>query len=56
LAPDNIAENLAKVRQLRQQPWQFWLDMESGVRSDNHFDFQMVERVLQTAYSVAAYT
>ena len=50
LAPDNVAENLAKIQERRGQLGAYWLDMESGVRTDNRFDLQKVEQVLQSVF------
>lgn len=44
LGPANIAEVAA---QLNQRGLPFWLDMESGVRTDNRFDMTKVRAVLE---------
>lgn len=43
--PDNIIENLSKIFSgVNDKP--FWIDMESGVRSDNKFDLKKCDNVL----------
>jgi hypothetical protein len=49
LAPDNVAAELERIeRAAGTAP--FWIDMESGVRTDNEFDLHKVEQVLETVY------
>jgi hypothetical protein len=50
LAPDNVAKNLTKIQEDRAQFGPYWLDMESGVRTDNLFDLHKVEQVLQSVF------
>lgn len=46
LAPDNVVEQMARIRQVTQgEP--FWIDMESGVRTNDRFDVAACRRVLE---------
>lgn len=40
---------LAEIYRERRNPGNFWIDMESGVRTDNQFDLARVRRVLEIA-------
>ena len=44
--PDNVADKLAYLLQ-RDEVGDFWIDMESGVRTDDWFDIEKVYKVLQ---------
>lgn len=46
LTPDNLADELEKIGQVAGDH-EIWIDMESGVRTDNQLDLEKVERVLQ---------
>lgn len=46
--PDNVVEINEKVKNL--SPAGYWLDMESGVRTDDKFDLDKVEAVLKAIY------
>lgn len=48
LEPDNIVENLCKIFSVVNDEL-FWIDMESGIRTDNKFDLQKCEDVLQVS-------
>ncbi len=48
LNPDNVGENLQKIAAAAGD-YTTWIDMETGVRTEDKFDFSKVERVLQTA-------
>lgn len=48
LTPDNIADNLAKIDQVAGNR-DVWIDMESGIRTDNRFDAVKAERILMLA-------
>lgn len=50
--PDTVATVLATVAPL--SPAGYWLDMESGVRTDDRLDLDKVERVLAAAFDGAA--
>lgn len=47
--PDNV---VAKVREITSLPYvnRFWIDMESGVRTDDRFDLDKVEDVCKKVY------
>ena len=45
LSPDNIIENLSKIFAVANDK-PFWIDMESGVRSENKFDLKKCNEVL----------
>lgn len=53
LNPDNLADNLIKLNELGVD---YWIDMETGVRTDNKFDLDKVEKILQTCEDVIALT
>jgi len=44
--PDNVAEKLTFLME-NEQVGDFWIDMESGVRTDDWFDIDKVRRVLE---------
>jgi hypothetical protein len=46
IGPDTVAAVLAALGDGRGD---FWIDMESGVRTDDHFDLTKVRKVLETA-------
>lgn len=46
IGPDNVCETLDKLSAF---PRDFWIDMESGVRTDDAFDLVKVRRVLEAA-------
>jgi len=48
LGPDNLAEALPKIAEAAGAR-NFWIDMESGVRTDNELDLAKVEAVLEIA-------
>jgi hypothetical protein len=48
IRPDNVAAVVEAVRHL--SPAGYWLDMETGVRTDDWLDLDLVERVLATVY------
>lgn len=43
--PDNVVDVLTEVERLGD--FDFWIDMESGVRTDDQFDLDKVEKVLK---------
>ncbi len=45
LKPDNILENIDKISKAAGN-YETWIDMESGVRTDDKFDLQKVRKVL----------
>lgn len=49
--PDNVGDKLAYLMENVRQG-EFWIDMESGVRTDDWFDINKVEKVLNICYSV----
>ena len=48
--PDNVAEKLSYLMKNANTP--FWIDMESGVRTDDWFDVDKVRKVLEICSSV----
>ena len=48
LKPENIKENIGKIAAAAGD-YTTWIDMESGVRTDDNFDLQKVRQVLATA-------
>jgi hypothetical protein len=50
LGPDTIAEALAAIRSCHPDHVPFWLDMETGVRTDNRFDLKKSLRVCETIF------
>lgn len=51
ISPDNVADKLYYLLQHDNVGW-FWIDMESGVRTDDWFDTGKVRRVLATCKEV----
>lgn len=51
LGPDNAADRLAELLS-NPDIGRFWIDMESRVRTDDRFDLDKVEAVLQTCYQI----
>ena len=49
LNPSNMGKNLLKIQTIRKNLGAYWMDMESGVRTDNKLDRNKVESVLMTA-------
>lgn len=49
--PDNVADKLAYLLQ-HDEVGEFWIDMESGVRTDDWFDTDKVRRVLRICKEV----
>lgn len=49
--PDNVADKLTFLME-NVQTGDFWIDMESGVRTDDWFDIDKVRRVLEICESV----
>lgn len=47
ISPDNVADKLSYLLQ-HDKVGDFWIDMESGVRTDDWFDIDKVYKVLQT--------
>lgn len=47
LNPENIVGHLEALAKFEEQP--FWVDMESGVRTDDQFDLEKVRLVLERA-------
>jgi hypothetical protein len=45
LSPENLEEQIQKILKVSGDR-RIWIDMESGVRTDNKFDIEKVERVL----------
>jgi len=50
--PDNVLEVIGDIVSLPRES--FWIDMETGVRTDNHFDLGKVRRVLEQVADVNA--
>lgn len=50
IAPDNVEWIVQEIQQAHDGP--FWIDMESGVRTDDRLDLRKVERVLTRCDSV----
>ncbi|MBC8135334.1 MAG: hypothetical protein H8F28_05525 [Fibrella sp.] len=47
IRPENIREKLEQIEDLGfDNP--FWIDLESGIRTENVFDLEKVERLLRT--------
>lgn len=51
--PDNVADKLSYL--LENDPYDFWIDMETGVRTDDWFDLNKVVKVLQICKQVLDY-
>ena len=49
--PDNVAEKLTFLME-NEQVGDFWIDMESGVRTDDWFDLDKVRRVLEICETI----
>jgi len=49
LSPDNIEEEIGRIVAGRNGRFDSWLDMESGVRTNNEFDLDKVTKVLESA-------
>lgn len=50
IGPDNVVEQIQHLLRYS-TPQDFWIDMESGVRTDDRFDLVKVRRVLELAKS-----
>lgn len=50
LGPDNVAAQLAAIRRTHPAEERFWIDMETKVRTDDVFDLDKVEAVLDAVY------
>lgn len=50
LGPDNVAAQLAEIRDTHPPGKRFWIDMETKVRTDDVFDLDKVETVLDAVY------
>lgn len=50
LTPDNVGDKLFQL--LREVDGEFWIDMESGVRTDDEFDLNKVYKVLSVCKEV----
>ena len=48
ITPENVAENIAMIQQVA-DGHTTWIDMESGVRTNDHFDLEKCRSVLKTA-------
>jgi len=48
LRPENVLENIEKIAQVAGD-YETWIDMESGVRTDDRFDLAKVRQVLSLA-------
>ena len=51
--PDNVADKLSYL--LEHDTYDFWIDMETGVRTDDWFDLNKVVKVLQICKQVLDY-
>jgi len=49
ITPENVAGVLAELYRINEPRVDWWIDMESGVRTDDKFDVAKVERVLDAA-------
>lgn len=49
IGPDNVIEKLREIT-ASEFTGRFWIDMESGVRTDDRFDLDKVEQVCQQVY------
>jgi phosphoribosylanthranilate isomerase len=47
IGPDNLKEVLQQISQVVPEDRHIWIDMESGVRTDNEFDIEKVKQVLE---------
>lgn len=56
LAPDVLEVELPKISAAAQpvRDYPFWIDMETGIRTDNEFDLMKVERVLEISSKFVA--
>lgn len=52
IGPDNVADKLRYLFENVRQG-EFWIDMESGVRTDDWFDLDKVRRVLETCKPIS---
>ena len=52
LNPDNVGEKLEHL--MKNVNGEFWIDMESGVRTDDMFDLNKVYKVLHVCQEVLA--
>ena len=50
LGPDNAATQIAAIRERHPPGKRFWIDMETKVRTDDVFDLDKVEAVLDAVY------
>ncbi len=46
LSPDNIASHIGDIRTAARKAPDIWIDMETGVRTDDAFDLEKVTRVM----------
>lgn len=53
--PDNVEDKLSYILH-HEQPGEFWIDMESGVRTNDWFDIDKVVKVLETCDRVLKYS
>ena len=51
ISPDNIDENLVKIARAAGET-ETWIDMESGVRTDDQLDLEKVRRVLESTLGI----
>ena len=51
ISPDNVADKLTYLFE-NVRDGEFWIDMESGVRTDDWFDLDKVRRVLETCQPI----
>lgn len=51
LKPDNIRKKRKQLLDSMEENHSFWLDMESGVRTDDWFDIEKIENVLAQIYN-----
>jgi phosphoribosylanthranilate isomerase len=54
LTPDNVRSNIEKIA--KTGATETWIDMESGVRTDDKFDLSKVRRVLEQSAPFAGFT
>lgn len=50
ISPDNIDNVMSKLFDIVPEDTHIWIDMESGVRTEDQFDLEKVEYILDTIY------
>lgn len=55
LNPDNVEQELLKIRKVNKPSDVVWIDTETGVRTDNVLDFEKVEQFIKKAVDFQKY-